>query len=129
MRSLPPRTASTILVSRCSRCSIPTLPSLNIDDSIGFYHQIGFNLVTRNEDRYAIVSRDGTELHVFASDKSAENSGCYIYTGDVQALHTEFGSAGVDRLGEIQEKPWKTLEFEVFDPSGNLLRFGQSLAH
>ncbi len=106
------------------RSSIPTLPALNLDESVAFYHQMGFRLRSRN-DQYAIVSRDEVQVHLFAAHSRAENSGCYVHTPDVQALHAEFVAAGVDRLGDIEEKPWKMIEFEVFDPTGNVLRFGQ----
>jgi len=104
---------------------IPTLPALNLEESVAFYHQIGFKLRSRN-DQYAIVSRDNVQIHLFASHERGENSGCYLHTPDVRALHAELSSAGLDRLNDVEEKPWKMVEFEALDPSGNVLRFGQS---
>ena len=107
--------------------TVPALPSLNLDESLAFYDQIGFKLESRFGDDYAIVSRDNIELHLFACDNSevAENSRCYIRTPDIQTLHTELRASGVERLSDIEEKPWHMIEFEVYDSSGNVLHFGQ----
>ena len=109
--------------------SVPILPSLQLDESIAYYRQIGFILEGSFEDQYAILSRDGMEIHLNALDNTevSENSGCYIRTPDVGALHAEFNSAGVERMSDIEEKPWGMLEFEATDPSGNTLHFGQHL--
>ncbi|MBL8174336.1 MAG: VOC family protein [Bryobacterales bacterium] len=106
------------------RSSIPTLPALNLEESIASYSQLGFAVRSRN-DQYAILTRDHVQIHLFASHARVESGGCYLHTGDIQALHAEFAAAGVERLGDIEEKPWKMVEFEVYDPSGNVLRFGQ----
>ncbi|MFN7933720.1 MAG: VOC family protein [Bryobacteraceae bacterium] len=106
------------------KSSIPTLASNNLEESIAVYQLMGFAVKSRNEE-YAILHRDGVQIHLFACDGSVENAGCYLHTGDVQALHDEFAAAGVDRLGDVEAKPWKMTEFEVVDPSGNVVRFGQ----
>lgn len=107
--------------------TIPTIPSLNLDESLAFYNQLGFETRSRYGDDYALVVRDHHEIHLFACDNKevTENSGCYIRTTDVRALRAEFTSSGVERISEVEEKPWKMLEFHVFDPSGTILRFGQ----
>ncbi|MBS1827111.1 MAG: hypothetical protein JST93_17470 [Acidobacteria bacterium] len=108
------------------RSSIPILPALNLEESLTFYQLMGFPVKSRNE-QYAILHRDNVQLHLAAASGSVENSGCYLHTGDVQALHAEFAAAGVDRLGDVEDKPWMMTEFEVVDPSGNVVRFGQAM--
>lgn len=106
------------------RASIPTLAALQLEESIAFYQLMGFPVKSRNEE-YAILHRDGVQIHLFACHGSVENAACYVHTGDVQGLHDEFAAAGVDRLGDVEDKPWQMTEFEVVDPSGNVVRFGQ----
>jgi uncharacterized glyoxalase superfamily protein PhnB len=103
------------------------LPSLNLDESLAFAKQMGFELGHRYGDDYAVVARDGMQLHYWACDNKevAENSGCYVRSVDVRALRAEFAANGVERLCEAEVKPWGMLEFQVTDPSGNVLRFGQ----
>lgn len=105
----------------------PILPSLNLDESIAFAVQLGFSLTKRHGDRYATVARDGVSLHFFpcAEDEAAENSGCYIYSKDVNALHAEFASNGLESQSDVESNSDGMLEFHVTDPSGNCIRFSQ----
>lgn len=107
--------------------TIPTLPAADLDQTIAFYAQLGFPLVSRYEE-YAIVARDGIELHFYLHKEldAAENpSGMYVRTPDVAGLFKEFTGRGVKTLTALEDKEWGQREFAVADPSGNLLRFGQ----
>jgi catechol 2,3-dioxygenase-like lactoylglutathione lyase family enzyme len=106
--------------------TIPVLASLDIDESIAFYQdRLGFTLLSRY-DTYAILARDGAEMHFwFCSDrKIAENTSCYIRTADTQGLYDEFAGNGVS-LKEPAVRPWGMKELYVTDPHGNLLKFGE----
>ena len=105
----------------------PILPSLNYDETIAFYQKLGF-ATTARYDTYLIVQRDGIELHFWGCTdrKIAENSGCYIRSGDVDALYVEFIANGVTAKAP-EDRAWGMREFYVIDSSGNLLRIGQTL--
>ncbi|MBL8232674.1 MAG: hypothetical protein JNL98_29520 [Bryobacterales bacterium] len=105
----------------------PILPSLNLDESVACYQQLGFSLVGRNGDDYAIVRRDSAEIHLFPLDDEhvAENSGCYVYVSDARTLHSEIVANGYRDITAVAVKPWGMLEFSLKDSSGNCLRFGQ----
>lgn len=107
--------------------TIPCLPSLNLDETQAFYQQLGFSLGGRFDEEYMILHRDHVQIHFWPCDNEevAQNSGCYIRTPDVKSLHAEFAACGVERLTDVELKPWKMLEFQLVDSSGNLLRFGQ----
>jgi hypothetical protein len=107
--------------------SVPCLPSLNLDETMAFYKQLGFVLAHRYGDEYLILHREGVQIHFWPCDNEevTQNSGCYVRTPDVKALHAEFAAAGVERLSEVELKSWKMLEFTLTDSSGNLVRFGQ----
>lgn len=111
--------------------AIPTLPTLDLDETLGFYARLGFGVAFRQTepDVYAIVRRDEIEIHFWGcSDRHvAENSGCYVRVEDAQALFDEFRGKGIERLGAIDDRPWGMREFHVIDPSGNLLRIGHAL--
>jgi catechol 2,3-dioxygenase-like lactoylglutathione lyase family enzyme len=106
--------------------TIPVLASLDIAESIAFYTaRLGFTLLSRY-DTYAIVARDGAEIHFwFCSDrKIAENTSCYIRTADTQGLYEEFARNGAP-VKEPSVRPWGMKELYVTDPHGNLLKFGE----
>ncbi|MCS7026864.1 MAG: VOC family protein [Bryobacteraceae bacterium] len=107
--------------------AIPTLPSLNLDESLACYQQLGFQLTARYGDDYAILSRDEAEIHLFSLDDEhvAKNSGCYFVVRDVEKLHNEIVANGYTQIGAVEEKPWGMREFTLQDSSGNCLRFGQ----
>lgn len=111
------------------RTAVPVLPSLNLDESVACYQQLGFKVVIRFGDEYAVVSRDGAEIHLSPLDDEhvAENTSCYLYVSDARTLHEEITANGYRDMTALEAKPWGMLEFALKDSSGNTLRFGQEL--
>lgn len=110
--------------------TIPVLPSLNLDETIGFYTRLGFTLGSRHEDDYAILTRESQELHFFLMghlDAKESFFGCYWRVEDAAALYEEYATAGIPNLHPVEIKPWGMLEFAVIDPHGNLIRIGEEL--
>ncbi len=106
--------------------TVPVLASLDLDESRDFYlARLGFKLLRQQAD-YLILARDGAELHFWrcTERKVAENTSCYVRTGDCQALFAEF-----TRRGLLLQPPvpcrWGMTELYVIDPHGNLLKFGE----
>lgn len=107
--------------------TIPALASLNLQESVEFYTtKLGFREIGRYPD-YAILIRDGCEIHFWpCRDKTIpENTSCYIRTENADALYEEFKSKGV-AMKEPAIRPWGMKELYVIDPHGNLLKFGES---
>jgi len=44
---------------------------------------------------------------------------------DLDALYGELRAAALGRISAPEARPWGVTEFQVWDPSGNLLRLGQ----
>lgn len=106
--------------------TIPVLASLDLDESLEFYARgLGFAKNLRT-DNYLIMSRDGAELHFWLCNERhiAENTSCYVRTGSIQALYDEFSARGVQVKPPVTQ-PWGMKELYVFDPHGNLLKFGE----
>jgi catechol 2,3-dioxygenase-like lactoylglutathione lyase family enzyme len=109
-----------------ARC-IPVLASLNIDESHDFYvHLLGFSAVVYRAHNYLIVRRDEMEFHFWLADDRIhpEHTSCYIRGGQVVALYEEYSRRGVPQLSSFEVRPWNMKEFYIFDPHGNLPRFG-----
>jgi len=117
--------------------AIPILPGRQLAETIRFYEALGFRGGLRGvDDSYAIVTREGIELHFFAHPALVPSecyAGCYIRVPDVDALYRDFQSAGlpargIPRMDVVADKPWGMREFAVVDADGNLLRIGTSIS-
>ena len=112
--------------------AIPVLASLDLAQSRAFYtEKLGFKAEQYGD--YLIVRRDAMEIHFWlAPDRiHPEHTSCYIRGGQVPALYEEFSRAGIgenvidgERISDFQVRPWNMKEFYVWDPHGNLLKFG-----
>lgn len=105
----------------------PTFPAADPSAAAEWYAaKLGF-AVKFTMDGYAIVGRDDVEIHFWrCSDKAiAENTSVYVRVDDIDAAHAEMaGAAEGGRISPVQNRDWGMREFYVWDPSGNLLRFG-----
>ena len=108
----------------------PLFPSADIPASMAFYSgRLGFREVA-TYDGYGIVERDGVEIHFWPCQERhiAENTSAYFRSADVDALHADMSrTAGDARMTAPESRDWGMREFYVWDPDGNLLRFGQEL--
>lgn len=108
------------------QATIPVLASLDLDESRAFYTSfLGFRTLLQAAD-YLILERDGAELHFWLCTERhlAENTSCYLRTGDCQALHEEFSQRGLALEAPVL-RPWGMKELYVIDTHGNLLKFGE----
>lgn len=108
----------------------PILPSRSLPKTLDFYKRLGFHLVGRTSDEYAIVRRDECEIHFYAQpdlDPKLNRAGCYLMVNDVDALGAELTSHKVELLHDAEDKPWRMRELKLSDPDGNVLRFGARL--
>ena len=109
------------------KSTVPVLASLDLSQSVAFYTtRLGFTKLSQYDD-YAIVVRDGAEIHFWlCRDRAiAENTSCYIRVADTERLFTEFAENGVTVEPPLV-RPWGMKELYVIDPHGNLLKFGES---
>ncbi|MBL0374542.1 VOC family protein [Rhizobium sp. KVB221] len=111
---------------------LPMLPSLSIAESRDFYRDfLGFDEIVYEDRDYLILRRDfldsPLEVHFWLTDERhlCENSGIYIRGGGIDALHAEFTKRETPKLTPMTVRPWNMEEFYVWDPHGNILKFGR----
>ena len=106
--------------------AIPVLASLNMAASLGFFRKLGFETQDFGDHNYGIAIREHIEIHFWLCTERhvAENTSCYVRVNDIHALRADLARR-ID-VGEVVETPWGTEELYVWDPSGNLLKFGQA---
>lgn len=112
---------------------LPMLPSLSIAESRDFYRdRLGFDEIVHEDGDYLIIRRafvgHRMEIHFWRTDDRTlcEVSGIYIRGGGIDALHAEFIERGVPKLSPMAVRPWGMEEFYVWDPHGNILKFGRN---
>ncbi|MFC5865389.1 VOC family protein [Acidicapsa dinghuensis] len=84
---------------------------------------------------YAIVARDGQAIHFRCAAPPTANPekyadellDAYLAVDDVEALHAEYASRGVEFARELGDTPWGAREFVAKDYDGRLLAFGANL--
>jgi len=115
--------------------SMPVLPCVDVDATASFYvDKLGFKLANfwkaeGEATAFAIVSMGTITLALqHAPDfKPFLGWSAYLYVDDVKALAAIAGARGVD----VQTAPHKTfygmLEFDLKDPEGHVIAFGQDL--
>ena len=106
----------------------PLFPSSDIPATLEFYRR-GLGFAVRLEmANYGIVERDGVEVHFWPCDNRhiAENTSAYFRVHDADSLHRELINQGHEmRITAPEDREWGMREFYVWDPDGNLLKFGQ----
>jgi catechol 2,3-dioxygenase-like lactoylglutathione lyase family enzyme len=124
--------------------SIPAFPARDVVGAADFYRaRLGFDVV-HAEEGFAILRRDGAEVHLWgASDESwrdrldvakpvhsgaesfiAGTASCRVRVEGVDELYVSCQQSGiVHPNGQIGETEWGTREFAVLDPDGNLITF------
>jgi catechol 2,3-dioxygenase-like lactoylglutathione lyase family enzyme len=112
--------------------AVPILAPLDIAATVRFYtEELGFICRHQSPGEYAILQRDEIEIHFWPCDNAeiAANTACRVGVLGIDALYDEYSKRGVLRSDcELQETPWGTREFEVFDPHNNLVTFFESAA-
>ncbi len=105
--------------------AVPVLPTPDLGRATSFYEQLSFQIL-HQEAEYAIVTRDGVELHLWlCPDRTlAENSSCRIQVTGLEALYQEYQTKGLLAPdAAVRAKPWGTRELVVFDPDRVLITF------
>jgi uncharacterized glyoxalase superfamily protein PhnB len=108
----------------------PLFPSADPTASALWYcDHLGFRQTFADAD-YAMVMRDNIEVHFWrcADPNIARATSAYFRTGDADALARLMQrAADGGRIQLPQDTSWGMREFYVWDPDGNLLKFGQDL--
>ena len=112
----------------------PTLHVANMRRALSFFEgSLGFRCTFKLDDDlhpeipYAIVARDGVEIHLQLRDAAAGTSACYITVDDADVVWAEVQKAGVRVTRPIENSGYGMRDFNIADPDGNSLGFGQPL--
>jgi hypothetical protein len=95
------------------------------------YAALGFETEAWRGGGYGFASRDGVELHlgeVEGHDPATNIVSCYLFVGDVDALHAEWVPARAGgQLEPLSDTDYGLREGRYVDPDGNVIRYGSPL--
>jgi uncharacterized glyoxalase superfamily protein PhnB len=104
------------------------MPELPLDDVPGgaahYRDVLGFAVNYQQRD-IAVMDRDHARILLVAREAGRGGGSCYVYVDDADALHAELVAKGARVQGAPVSRPWGLREFQVLDPEGNRLTFGQ----
>ena len=120
-------------MSRLLSHSSPIFP---VDDPLAtaeYYRDIlGFSIAFKWEDppSYVVVNRDeAVSIHFSKRDDnylpSRSHVALAVFVHDVDALYEEYKKAGASITQPIGDRPWGMRDFDITDPNGFILSFGQ----
>ena len=123
----------------------PVLAAGDVSISIQFFERLGFTARFRDaqvDPKYAVVARDGIELHIQWADpgqwaEGIDRPAYRILVNDVDAFFEEIVNTGDLNPGSDHHSPWQrpgntpwgTREFHMRDPGLNSLQFYRPLAN
>jgi uncharacterized glyoxalase superfamily protein PhnB len=118
------------LKAACILSACPLFPVADPQASAAWYCQhLGFAKTFADAD-YAMIKRDAVEVHFWrcADPNIARATSAYFRVGDADAVAASMHNVVAGgRIQAPQDTAWGMREFYVWDPDGNLLKFGQEL--
>lgn len=106
---------------------LPELPLSDVPAGVAYYRDIlGFRINHAQSDLGVMDRDDITLLLIQRGELHTGIGSCYVYVRDVDALHAELKAKGAKPRGEPISHPWGLRDFQVLDPEGNRITFGQT---
>jgi len=109
----------------------PIFAITELSAAIHFYtHSLGFTLFMQTTDPmpYAILGRDGIQVHLTVDDSRRGKGAMYAVTDDVDALYEEFKANAVRIVEPPEDRVYGMRDMYFNDCCGNMIGFGQQLA-
>ena len=111
-------------------CPRPILYVTSLAVSQRYYRdQLGFKIDWTDGDPpdFGAVTRGETQLFMCQRCQGHAGGWLWVFTPDVDKLHTELVRRGAIIRSAPENKPWGVREMQVADPDGNVLRIASPL--
>ncbi|MEM7549685.1 MAG: glyoxalase superfamily protein [Bacteroidota bacterium] len=112
--------------------AVPTFRILDYKTAITFYVDfLGFSIdwehrFEPSDPVYMQISNDGLMLHLSENERFKTGNISFVESKGIQAFRDKIISRNPENsLSEIQKTDWGTIQLEIEDPFGNLLRFNE----
>lgn len=112
----------------------PVLRTADYPRARAYYEErLGFQVVEEGGDppRFGIFKRGGAVIFVDGwhggPSETSDNWNAYIHVAGLDALFERFRKAGAEIVRPIEQTVYGMREFELLDPDGNRICFGEDL--
>lgn len=113
---------------------IPTLRILEYREAVEFYVDIlGFTIDWEHRSApsdpvYMQISRNELFLHLSENKRFQTEVIIFVDTKGIEEFHKELTERNTTfSIPEVTKTEWQTLQMEIEDPFGNLLRFNETI--
>ena len=113
---------------------IPTLRILDYQEAIDFYIQaLGFRIdwehrFEPNEPVYMQISRNGLTLHLSENKRFRTGVIVFVESKNLNELYSDLNARqNKITLTKPERTNWQTMQMQIEDPFGNLLRFNENV--
>jgi len=105
---------------------MPEMPLDDVAAGVNHYRDVlGFS-INYQDPNIGVMDRDAVRVLLIArTEKHTGIGSCYVYVQYADSLHAELTAKGANVQGKPVSRPWGLREFEVLDPEGNRITFGQ----
>ncbi|MDJ0646383.1 MAG: glyoxalase superfamily protein [Flavobacteriaceae bacterium] len=114
---------------------IPTFRILDYNKAIDFYVQgLGFNIDWEHRfgpgnPVYMQISRSGLTLHLSENKRFETGVIVFVNCKGLNQLYSELNNRESKiELSKPEKSNWQTIQMEIEDPFGNVLRFNETIA-
>lgn len=114
--------------------AIPTLGINDYQTAINYYLDfLGFKIdwehrFAPNDPVYMQVSKNGLILHLSENKRFESKTIVFVETKNINEFYKEIAERNSSaKIQEIVVTDWQTMQLELEDPFGNLLRFNESI--
>jgi len=115
--------------------AIPTFGITDYQTAVNFYvATLGFEInwehrFTPTDPIYMQISKNGLVLHLSENKRFENKVIIFVETKNLKAFHRELREKNpAFEIQDIVFTNWQTIQLEVQDPFGNLLRFNENIA-
>jgi catechol 2,3-dioxygenase-like lactoylglutathione lyase family enzyme len=106
----------------------PRIPVADVESALDFYvGKLGFELGWKwgSPPTHANVCRDSISLDLITTPPQRQGTAmAYVQVRGVDAYHSELRTRGIP-LGDLGDRDYGMRDFEIVDPSGNRIAFGE----
>lgn len=115
--------------------AIPTFGIANYQSAINFYiHTLGFTIDWEHrfspiDPIYMQISINGLVLHLSENKRFENKVIIFVETKNIKEFHREITAKNPTiKIQDVILTNWQTLQLEIQDPFGNLLRFNENIS-
>lgn len=133
-KKMKPRIMTGSTISSFRFKPIPTFRILSYKTAVRFYvDYLGFSIDWEQRLKpvdpvYMQVSYNELILHLSEFKQFDTNTIVFVETSNIRAFHNELKARNAEStLKELEVTKWQTMQLEIEDPFGNLLRFNENV--